>query len=129
MTKTRLSTRELRPLVRTIERREDELRRKLAEERERTAEEVFPELVDGTGDAADHAFARSQLDIGNYRIDGLLAELREFAAARERLQSGIFGACVDCGELIDLARLEVAPAAARCATCQERYEYARAVRH
>lgn len=129
MNKVHLSARELRPLARTLERREAELRRKIAEERERTDDEGFAELANGTGDAADQAFARIQFGIDYQRIDGVLAELRELAAARERLENGVFGVCIDCGEPIDPARLKVAPAAARCAGCQERYEYARVVRH
>ena len=49
-------------------------------------------------------------------------ELRQIAAARERMDRGAYGECVDCGVDIALARLEVQPAAARCIPCQERYE-------
>jgi RNA polymerase-binding transcription factor DksA len=128
MTKLHLSERELRPLARTLERREAELRRKIVEERERADDEGLA-LAKGAGDAADQAFARIQFDIDYQRIDGVVAELRELAAARERLENGVFGVCVDCGEPIDPARLNVAPAAARCAICQERYEYAHVLRH
>jgi DnaK suppressor protein len=49
-------------------------------------------------------------------------ELRQIAAAKERMDRGQYGECVDCGIDIPLARLEVQPAAARCVPCQERYE-------
>lgn len=49
-------------------------------------------------------------------------ELRQIAAAKERMDRGDYGECVDCGVDIALARLEVQPAASRCVPCQERYE-------
>lgn len=50
------------------------------------------------------------------------AELREISAAIARIDDGTYGTCVDCGNDIPLARLQVQPAAARCIECQERYE-------
>ncbi len=49
-------------------------------------------------------------------------ELRQIAAAKERMARGEYGQCVDCGVDIPFARLEAQPAAARCVPCQERYE-------
>ena len=49
-------------------------------------------------------------------------ELRQIAVAKERMDRGEYGECVDCGVDIAFARLEVQPAAARCVPCQERYE-------
>lgn len=49
-------------------------------------------------------------------------ELRQIAAAKERMVRGAYGLCVDCGIDIPLARLQAQPAAARCVRDQERYE-------
>jgi DnaK suppressor protein len=49
-------------------------------------------------------------------------ELRQIAAAKERMTRLEYGECVDCGADIPLARLQAHPAAARCIPCQERYE-------
>ena len=49
-------------------------------------------------------------------------ELRQIAVAKERMDRGEYGECVDCGVDIAVARLEVQPAAVRCVPCQERYE-------
>lgn len=46
-----------------------------------------------------------------------LSELRAIAAALQRIDDGIYGECVACGELISPARLEVVPHAARCQNC------------
>ena len=51
-----------------------------------------------------------------------VGELRQIAVAKERMDRGEYGDCVDCGVDIPFARLEVQPAAARCVPCQERYE-------
>jgi DnaK suppressor protein len=51
-----------------------------------------------------------------------IEELRDIAAARARIDKGLYGECVDCGEAIALARLQAQPAALRCVPCQERYE-------
>ena len=49
-------------------------------------------------------------------------ELAQVAAALARIEAGTYGQCVDCGVEIPAERLQVAPAAARCITCQEKVE-------
>lgn len=44
-------------------------------------------------------------------------ELRRIDAALERLEEGDYGYCVECGEEIEAKRLDVDPAAPRCAGC------------
>lgn len=51
-----------------------------------------------------------------------IEELRAIATAKARIDKGLYGQCVDCGEDIALARLQAQPAALRCLTCQARYE-------
>ncbi len=46
----------------------------------------------------------------------------EVVAALARLDDGSYGACVDCGQQIPDARLEVRPEAARCLADQEKAE-------
>jgi len=43
-------------------------------------------------------------------------------AALHRLDAGRYGDCQDCGEPIALQRLQVQPAALRCAHCQTAFE-------
>jgi len=49
-------------------------------------------------------------------------ELRDIAAALERMDEGRYGECVDCGGDIPLARLQALPSAPRCAACQQEFE-------
>lgn len=49
-------------------------------------------------------------------------ELRGINAALRRIDDGEYGACIDCGNEISTARLEINPAAERCIDCQTRFE-------
>lgn len=46
-------------------------------------------------------------------------ELDEVRIALERLKSGTYGICGECGDPIPLARLEAMPVAMYCTDCQE----------
>lgn len=43
--------------------------------------------------------------------------LRKISAALSRIESGDYGYCLECDELISTARLDVDPAAALCISC------------
>ncbi|KQT10835.1 TraR/DksA family transcriptional regulator [Ramlibacter sp. Leaf400] len=51
-----------------------------------------------------------------------VAELHEVQAARQRMDAGHYGTCVDCGEPIALRRLEALPATPWCAGCRQLHE-------
>lgn len=53
-------------------------------------------------------------------------ELNEATQALERLASGDYGNCVDCGHAISWPRLEALPHAVRCISCEALYEKRRA---
>lgn len=48
----------------------------------------------------------------------LEARLRDVNDAQDRLLDGAFGRCIDCGEEIDVKRLQANPAASLCIDCQ-----------
>jgi DnaK suppressor protein len=50
-------------------------------------------------------------------------ELQLVESALQRLDQGTYGDCLSCGEPIALARLQVQPAAPRCAACQADVEH------
>jgi len=56
-------------------------------------------------------------------------EMDGVAAAIARLDTGVYGDCVDCGEPIVFERLFVQPAAVRCAPCQAKHEQELPHRH
>jgi RNA polymerase-binding transcription factor DksA/uncharacterized protein (DUF302 family) len=73
-------------------------------------------------DSAEIAAEDVARDVGLATIDRDVAELEAIDAALERLDSGIYGRCVDCGATIEPARLAKSPEVARCLSCQQRKE-------
>jgi DnaK suppressor protein len=57
-------------------------------------------------------------------LESAQARRSDAVAALARLDGGTYGVCIDCGEKIAQARLEFRPEAARCLTCQEKFEVA-----
>lgn len=45
--------------------------------------------------------------------------LKETEAALARIENGIFGVCINCGQKINPGRLEAMPSVALCTSCQE----------
>ena len=48
--------------------------------------------------------------------------LNQIDAALARIEAGVYGDCLDCGESIALARLQATPQALRCIGCQQNFE-------
>lgn len=109
-----------RQLEEALDQRERSLRAKIAERRDALEDASRP--ADPAGDVADKAFERSRAEVEHDLIEMSLKELAEIAAQRERLANGTYGECIECGEPIPPARLEVNPTARRCAECQARHE-------
>jgi DnaK suppressor protein len=93
---------------------EQDIRAKLAAARDVAGSAAIDQVIEG-GDYAN-ADLIAALDIAEVQRD--VVELRELNAARARIDAGTYGACVDCGTDIPLARLDAYPAAIRCTPCQ-----------
>lgn len=78
-------------------------------------------------DFKDMASEESQVVVDEAQAAHALNELLELAAARKRLEANTYGQCTECGDAIDVRRLEAVPAAAHCASCQEALENAEAI--
>jgi len=50
------------------------------------------------------------------------AALNQTDAALARIEAGVYGECLDCGDGIGLARLQATPQALRCIGCQQKFE-------
>lgn len=96
----------------------DEIRQGLA----RSSNEHQADLIGGTGDAGDVAAASLLRDITESEIIRDVGEVRDIAAAEQRLATGRYGMCIDCGDPIRFKRLDAYPTAKRCLACQERRE-------
>lgn len=76
-------------------------------------------------DRKDEATQVEFNEIGDAEVERDVGELREIAAALQRLEDGRYGLCLDCDEPIDARRLQAEPFAVRCAPCQTQREQAR----
>ena len=82
----------------------------------------YRDIAGSVTDTADEALARSLVDVEAAFLDRHVRELRDIDAARERMQQGCYGVCVDCGDTVPYARLSAYPAAKRCFGCQQQRE-------
>jgi RNA polymerase-binding protein DksA len=69
-------------------------------------------------DRKDEAAEEASSDIAAAQLLRDVQELKRVEAALHRLDQGVYGDCLDCGEPIPMQRLFVQPAAERCAACQ-----------
>lgn len=112
--------------IETLQRQmEDELASLMNE----TREEMDPELkanyidIDGNvADTGDEAVADTLIDTDNAIIGMHLQEVRDLNAALDRIQSGVYGVCIDCSGEINSKRLTAYPTAKRCIECQVQHE-------
>ena len=77
-----------------------------------------------TSDRADTASALTDNGREEAIIEAAGERISEVQAALVRLDEGTWGICVDCGQPIPAARLEVRPEATRCVSDQARFESA-----
>lgn len=75
-------------------------------------------------DRADTASALSDNGRETAILHAAGERIAEVTAALERLETGSWGVCVDCGKPIPEARLEARPEATRCVEDQARFEAA-----
>lgn len=94
--------------------------RDLDAERQSTGPASRPgETPDDAGDQAEQ-LQRDEVREAEQNRDA--AELAAIDAALQRMDSGRYGECIDCGIDIPPARLQAQPMAARCVACQEKFE-------
>ena len=87
-----------------------------------SGEQRLRDLAGAVHDAADDSVADLLTDVNIKGMDRDGRELAEIATALQRLASGSYGTCIDCGRDIGAARLEAQPTATRCIDCARRHE-------
>jgi len=109
------------------------LRARLMDEKRRLWNEVRQELFETLGEGLHTQYEIPQ-DVGEQGLMDLLSdvglavsdirrqELTRMDEALGKLAAGRYGICEDCGEDIPDERLQVAPYAPCCISCQERRE-------
>ena len=86
----------------------------------------------GTGSELSHADQHpgdvagefTDADNQNALLENSAGQRAQVVEALARLDAGTYGICVDCGQQIPDARLEVRPEAARCIADQQKFEAA-----
>lgn len=98
------------------------LRTRIAAVLEQIDTESYGRLVEQIHDVDDEAFADLIVDVRLADLSREVEEVRAIDAALQRILTGTFGTCVDCGEPIERHRLEAHPTAVRCLECQRARE-------
>jgi DnaK suppressor protein len=73
-------------------------------------------------DAADAGANLTEADRNEAMLHSVTAQRTAVAAALDRIESGLYGQCVGCGQPVPEGRLEARPEAARCVNCQAKYD-------
>jgi RNA polymerase-binding transcription factor DksA len=87
---------------------------------------------DGSGDntplseGVEALWAMAEHDSDRAATARLMAKAVELQSALKRIETGVYGRCLDCGGLIAPQRLRALPEASRCVTCEMRKEFASA---
>jgi RNA polymerase-binding transcription factor DksA/uncharacterized protein (DUF302 family) len=101
----------------------------LAHEVHAGAEKRAAERSGNVPDSGELAADALDRDVAIAEIDRDTTEIEAIDAALERLDSGTYGRCTECGTLIAPARLMQHPDAARCVACQQTHERGSASRN
>jgi DnaK suppressor protein len=117
-----LTSQQTQELDSLIQRRRNALIGEIRDDVRKTRAERYGEVAGEAPDAGDESVAALIADLDQADRSRDLDELRGLEAAHERIESGGYGLCVDCGRDISFERLRAAPTAIRCIDCQTRHE-------
>lgn len=117
-----LTTHQIGRLKAVLEQQHKQLRAAIRAELLRSDAETYGELAGRVHDTGDESVADLLADVSIAVIGNHVQEVRAIETALQRIAEGGYGICIDCDGAIDPERLERQPAAARCISCQQRYE-------
>lgn len=117
-----LSEQQLQTLKENMRAGRDVLRDGLEDALRREGHANLVENMDRVHDSGDAAVADVLADLNVAHLVAEYDELRDLDAALQRIETGTYGDCIDCGDAIPFERLETMPAALRCVNCQEKFE-------
>jgi len=106
-----LNPRFLTELRGALARREQQLTAELRQQQRSASSETFMELAGEAPDAGDASVADVAIDSNSAERDRSASELDEVRAALQRMDSGSYGLCQECGRPISPQRLRASPAA------------------
>ena len=120
-TMARVTESQLRVIERRLAEREAELLQRV---REAKAEQAERPSAQGpqVEDLVEGGEERFRTGIEHVELLRDQEELTDIVATRERMASGSYGECADCGQDIRPERLQAQPTATRCVVCQDAWE-------
>lgn len=89
------------------------------------AHQVHPLVADYPQDPADAGSNLSESDRAEAVLAAAKARRVLVLDALARIDEGSYGRCVKCGDMVPEGRLEAKPEAARCLSCQVKWDRAR----
>ena len=117
-----LTDKQAKELHSMVEARRNAVLAELRQDAARAREQPYAEHAGPAPDAGDESVATLIADLEQADMTRDLDEFRALEAARDRIQHGGYGECIDCGNDIGYERLKAFPSALRCVRCQDRHE-------
>lgn len=117
-----LTSDQVQALAKRLRQRREQLRAELSRALLEMGDSNLQDIAGRVHDAGDESIAEVVAALKVGAAERETAELHQVESALERVRSDRYGACVDCGGDIGFARLQAAPAAARCVQCQGKQE-------
>jgi RNA polymerase-binding protein DksA len=114
---------QLQQFEHTITERREQLRQDVLEHLQEADDNNVAELYGRVHDSGEESIADLLSDMNFINIEQEAREVAALEAALQRIHSGTYGRCVDCGDEIEMERLKANPAADRCFDCQNRKEF------
>ena len=106
----------------------EEIRKILLEEKEKIGVEIkskqlnLSEIERDVGDEVDNSMVEQERELNLLLQDREKQHLEAIEEALQRIETGEYGFCDECGDQIDQKRLMVMPLAQLCITCQQNEE-------
>lgn len=109
---------------RRLRARDAELRADIGRELQKYRADRDGSTADNVPDSGELSAADLLAEVNLAEVDRDFSELLEVEGALRRIAAGTYGVCVDCGDAVEMRRLEKSPHAARCQPCQAAAERA-----
>ena len=106
----------------------EEIRKILLEEKEKIGVEIkskqlnLSDIERDVGDEVDNSMVEQERELNLLLQDREKQHLEAIEEALQRIETGEYGFCDECGDQIDQKRLMVIPLAQFCITCQQNEE-------
>lgn len=114
---------ELKRFKSVLEGRRAVLEKEITAQFLRSGDQTYQELAGRVHDSGEESIAEQLIGLNLSLARSELNELRNVEAALARIADRSFGICTDCGQAIEMGRLEHNPVAIRCTECQTRAEF------